>query len=75
MLAQTGTENVLVNVGDKIGFRYNTRYVQITIDSVVGKFMIGRLLTDYIGKNEEWYAGELKSFSIKAMKKITKIGK
>jgi|CryBogDrversion2_1035201.scaffolds.fasta_scaffold260611_2 hypothetical protein len=57
--------------GDRISFTYNGgRKVRCIITKLMSKFMIGKLETDYIGRNEEWEAGELKEFSIKAMKHI-----
>lgn len=61
-----------IDVGNKIGFRYKgNRYVRILITSVAGKVITGVLFTDYIGKNEEWFIGEHKSFHYSQMRKIS----
>ncbi len=62
-------------VGFKIGFRYNRRFVCGVIETVYDNHFVIKLAVDYIGKNEEWFAGESKVFSKKAMKKLSHQGK
>ena len=47
-----------MQIGDKISFRY----IVITLH------------TDYIGKNEEWFSGEIKRFFKGGMKNLKIIG-
>lgn len=57
--------------GKIISFTYKGgRKVKGKINRADSKTIVVTLLTDYIGKNEEWYSGELKAFNIKEMKNI-----
>ena len=59
-----------MEVGQKISFRYNGRFVKGVVQSVYYNRIILEVYSDYIGKNEEWFTGEYKNFFIKAMKDI-----
>lgn len=50
------------SINENTSFRYRGRSVKINVLEVHGKFIIGKLLTDYQGKNEFWEAGENKMF-------------
>ena len=71
---QSNNANVLLYaVADVIGFRYKgNRYVKGEILRIDPKGILLKLKTDYIGKNEEWYAGEDKYFNKAEMKRISK---
>lgn len=56
--------------GDLLSFRYKARFVKGIVKVIHGNFCTIKLETDYIGKNDEWYKGENKDFSIKAMKRV-----
>lgn len=62
-----------MEVGNKIEFWYNGRYVKGVIQSVYYNRIILELWSNYIGRNEEWFSGEYKNFFIKAMKDIKHI--
>ncbi len=68
---QTAMQDEFI-INDIIGFKYNSRYVKGRVLQVDEKWIVLELWTDYIGKNEEWFSGEKKDFSKKAMKNITK---
>lgn len=60
-------------VGDTISFIYKgNRKVKGEITKFVPSAIVLKLHTDYIGKNEEWYAGEIKLFNKKEMKNVSK---
>lgn len=61
---------VIYIIGDKISFRYNQRYVVCIVVSIELNCIVGELITDYIGKNEEWFCGEKKKFQKSIMKKV-----
>ena len=63
-----------MKIGDKISFRYNGRSVCGIVYSIVGKSIVITLHTDYIGKNEEWFSGEIKRFFKGGMKNLKIIG-
>ena len=57
--------------GNRIHFTYKGgRRVGGIIDKIIGKTIVVKLETDYKGKNDEWFEGELKSFNLKEMKAI-----
>lgn len=69
----TDLYTVLYAVADVIGFRYKgNRYVKGEVVRIDHKGILLKLKTDYIGKNEEWYEGELKYFNKREMKKVSK---
>lgn len=59
-------------LGKIISFKYKGgRKVAGAVEGVLEhNQLLLRLTTDYIGKNDEWYIGETKSFNFKEMKKI-----
>jgi hypothetical protein len=62
----------MYNLGDIISFTYKgNRKVKGEITKFVSRALVLKLHTDYIGKNEEWYAGETKLFNKKEMKNIS----
>ena len=61
-----------MKVGDTIKFTYKGgRKVIGTILSIQNNLLTAELKTDYLGKNEDWYIGESKSFNISEMKNIS----
>ena len=64
---------LLYAVADVIGFRYKGgRFVKGEVLRIDPKGILVNLKTDYIGKNEEWYAGEDKYFNKAEMKRVSK---
>lgn len=59
-----------IQVNQTIGFRYNGRYVQVAVSAIYDNSLSGKLMTDYVGKNETWEKGENKYFYFKSMKKL-----
>lgn len=60
-------------VADVIGFHYKGgRFVKGEILRVDEKGLLVKLQTNYIGKNDEWFAGEDKYFNIAEMKNVRK---
>lgn len=60
-----------MKIGDRIQFVYKGgRKVIGIIEQIRNKIVIVKLETDYIGKNDEWFEGELKEFNINEMKKV-----
>ena len=59
-----------IQVNQTIGFRYNGRYVQVAVNAIYNNSLSGKLMTDYVGKNETWEKGESKYFYFKSMKKL-----
>lgn len=57
--------------GMEIGFRKGKRYVRGIYKSQEKAFFNVVLLTDYLGKNDDWFAGETKTFSKGEAKKLT----
>jgi len=49
-------------IGQIIEFEYHGRFVKGKVLSFTKQSVTVELMTDYIGKNEDWYAGELKLF-------------
>lgn len=67
------TKPILYAVGDVISFRYKGgRFVKGEVLRVDAKGILLKLKTDYIGKNEEWFAGEDKYFNKAEMKNVRK---
>ena len=58
---------------DTVEFTYHGRYVKCVIDWVDPIHCMGKLLTQYYGKNEDWDIGEHKQFNIKELKNVKKI--
>ena len=53
-------------VGEIVSFEYKGgRLVQGLVLEVSAKTVLLKLLTDYIGANDEWYIGEEKLFNVK----------
>ena len=64
---------VLYAVADVIGFRYKGgRFVKGEVLRIEPKGILLKLKTDYIGKNDEWFAGEDKYFNKAEMKRVSK---
>jgi hypothetical protein len=64
---------LLYAISDVIGFRYKGgRFVKCEILRIDPKGILVKLNTDYIGKNEKWYAGEDKYFNKAEMKRVSK---
>lgn len=62
-------ENILA--GSTISFEYKGgRFVRGVVEIVADSVFWLKLETDYIGKNEDWEAGEIKCFNIKECKKL-----
>lgn len=63
---------LLFNINDSISFKYKGRKVKLVVNIInpLTKKCSGILKTDYIGKNEEWFKGENKSFNLNEMKNI-----
>lgn len=60
-----------LRLGVKVSFTYKGgRKVKGTVDIVLSKSVWVKLDTDYIGKNVEWFAGEIKLFNKAEMKDI-----
>lgn len=60
-----------MKVGDVVQFRYKgNRFVKGDVVFVDNKLVMLTLQTDYIGKNDESYIGELKYFNKKEIKKL-----
>lgn len=60
-------------VADVIGFRYKGgRFVKGEVLRIDLKGVLLKLKTDYICKNDEWFAGEDKYFNKAEMKKVSK---
>lgn len=60
-----------IKVGAKIFFKYKGgRKIIGTVNDVIGRKVHIILHTDYIGKNEEWYKGDVKLFNISEMKEV-----
>jgi len=57
--------------GDIIEFDYKRGHVIAIVKYFDDKTIVGKLLTDYYGKNTDWEIGEFKNFNIKEMKNIT----
>lgn len=67
------TETVLYTVTDTISFRYKGgRFVKGEVLRIDSKGILLKLKTDYIGKNDEWLAGEGKYFNKSEMKCVSK---
>lgn len=67
------TNAVLYAVADVICFRYKGgRFVKGEVLRIDPKGVLLKLKTDYIGKNDEWFAGEDKYFNKAEMKKVSK---
>lgn len=63
----------IVEIGDVIQFRYKgNRFVKGVVSNYTDKLITVKLLTDYIGKNQEWEIGENKIFNRSEMTKIEK---
>jgi hypothetical protein len=60
-------ENITFETGKTISFRYKGGR---KVKGIGLKSLTLQLLTDYIGKNEEWEVGQYKAFNIKEMKKL-----
>ena len=58
---------------DTIEFTYHGRYVKCVITYVDPTHCGGKLLTQYLGKNEDWDIGEHKQFNIKEMIDVKKV--
>lgn len=58
-------------VNDIVSFQYKSRKVKGTVIRVDDKGLLINLHTDYIGKNEEWFAMEDKYFFIANMSKVS----
>jgi hypothetical protein len=74
-MSSTKRNKILYNVGDIISFKYKGgRQVkgEVTSISIKPKGLVIKLHTDYIGKNEEWFAGEDKYFNMSEMKSVSK---
>jgi hypothetical protein len=56
--------------GNTIKFNYKRGPVICELVYVGERQIIGKLMTDYIGRNQEWYTGEEKIFNIKECKNI-----
>jgi hypothetical protein len=72
----TPNEQTKVNltISDVIGFRYKgSRFVKGEVVGIYHKRILLKLHTDYIGKNEEWFAGEHKYFNKAEMRKINNL--
>ena len=64
---------VLYEVSETISFRYKGgRKVKGEVLRIDSKGILLKLITDYIGKNEEWFSGEDKYFNKAEMKRISK---
>lgn len=64
---------MVFDIGDTIDFRYKGgRYVKGEVISISPNLIQVRLQTDYIGKNDEWFAGENKTFNRSEMKRVSK---
>ena len=71
---ETDLNEEVLEVGKKVSFKYNGRKVIGIVYSINGKSIAITLHTDYKGKNEEWFSGELKRFFKGGMKNIKIIG-
>jgi hypothetical protein len=56
--------------GNTIQFNYKRGTVICELIYVGERQIIGKLMTNYIGRNADWYTGEEKIFNIKEMKNI-----
>lgn len=56
--------------GNTIQFNYKRGTVICELIYVGERQIIGKLMTNYIGRNVDWYTGEEKIFNIKEMKNI-----
>ena len=57
--------------GDEITFIYkDSKFVEGKIYNIVRQILWLILYKDYVGKNEEWDAGDIKPFNIKEMSNI-----
>lgn len=66
-------DKVLYEVSETISFRYKGgRKVKGEVMRIDSKGVLLKLITDYIGKNEEWVSGENKYFNKAEMKSISK---
>ena len=64
---------VFYDVSETISFRYKGgRKVKGEVLRIDSKGILLKLITDYIGKNDEWFAGENKYFNKSEMKMISK---
>jgi hypothetical protein len=64
---------VLYEVSETISFRYKgSRKVKGEVLRIDSKGVLLKLITDYIGKNDEWFSGEDKYFNKAEMKCISK---
>jgi hypothetical protein len=60
-----------LRIGNVIQFTYKGgRNVEGKVLHVSEKVLICKLLTDYIGKNVEWFSGEEKQFNIKECRNL-----
>ncbi len=67
------TNPMLYAVADVIVFNYKGgRFVKGEVLRVDTKGILLKLKTDYIGKNDEWFAGEDKYFNKAEMKNVRK---
>jgi hypothetical protein len=67
-------DSTLASIGDTVSFNYKGgRFVkgEVTFVNKTGIALI--LHTDYIGKNVDWYKGEVKDFNLKECKNFTVI--
>jgi hypothetical protein len=56
--------------GNTIQFDYKRGNVICELVYVGENQIIGKLMTDYYGRNQDWYTGEEKIFNIKEMKNV-----
>jgi hypothetical protein len=59
-------------IDQQITFTYKgARKVQLEVEFADEDYVIGKLLTNYYGKNGDWYVGETKAFNRPEMRNIT----
>lgn len=64
-------QDIKFEVNDIVSFRHKSRKVKGIVIRVDEKGLLINLMTDYIGKNEEWFAMEDKYFFIGNMSHIS----
>lgn len=65
------SERKAVTTGDHVRFTYKGgRKVYGKVVFIDNKIIVLKLLSDYIGKNVEWFVGEEKQFFLKECKKF-----